>query len=435
MLNRIGIRREDKNRWEARVPLVPEDVKTLITQVPDLEIVLQPSRQRAFNDEEYAAAGALVADDLSTCRVILAVKEIPVNLLEPGKVYIFFSHTIKGQPQNMPILKKLIEVKGSLIDYERIVDEKERRLIFFGRHAGLAGMIDTLWALGQRLKSEGFSTPLEEIGPAHVYGSMEKAIPVLQRVAGELQIRGLPKGLGPLVVGFAGYGNVSRGAQAVFDILPHTTVTPEDLPALPSVATPLVKVVFEEHHMVEPRSPGGSFELQDYFKHPEKYHSRFDRFLPHLHVLVNAILWDQRYPRLVTKDDLRALFAGARPRPRVIGDITCDREGSIEATVRFTTPDNPVYVYDPETGDTTDGVAGRGPVILAVDNLPCEIPQESSRDFSKSLIMFIPSLAQADFTTDLDALQIPEPFRRALIVYRGELTPQYTYLQQYLAED
>jgi alpha-aminoadipic semialdehyde synthase len=154
MDNIIGIRREDKNKWERRVPLTPAHVAQLIRDYT-LRILIQPSTIRVFSDEEYTAAGAAVQEDLSPAGIVLAVKEIPVELLQPGKTYLFFSHTIKGQSYNMPLLRRLLELNCQLIDYERVVNEQNRRLIFFGEHAGMAGMIDTLSALGQRLAWEG----------------------------------------------------------------------------------------------------------------------------------------------------------------------------------------------------------------------------------------------------------------------------------------
>lgn len=148
-MNTIGIRREDKNEWERRVPLTPAQVARLVQQ--QLPIMVQPSSIRAFADDSYAAAGTIVQEDLAAADIILAIKEIPLELLQPYKTYLFFSHTIKGQAHNMPLLRRLLELNCQLIDYERIVDQQNRRLIFFGEHAGLAGMVETLRTLGQRL--------------------------------------------------------------------------------------------------------------------------------------------------------------------------------------------------------------------------------------------------------------------------------------------
>jgi len=161
----IGIRREDRYKWERRVPLIPQDAKEL-AQKHGIEIIAQPSTKRVFADEEYRQAGITVSDSLAPCPVIFGIKEIPIPALEKGKTYVFFSHTTKGQPYNMPMLKRILELGCTLIDYEKVTDENGRRLIFFGRYAGLAGMIDTLWALGKRLAWEGISSPFEPVDRA-----------------------------------------------------------------------------------------------------------------------------------------------------------------------------------------------------------------------------------------------------------------------------
>jgi len=170
----IGIRREDKNIWERRVPLTPLDIKELI-DAKGVTAVVQPSENRAFSDQSYRDAGCELNEDINKAGLILAVKEIPESLLQKDKTYVYFSHTIKGQPYNMSMLRKLMEYRCNLIDYERIVDEKNRRLIFFGRYAGLAGMIETLHAFGQKLKAKGEDTPLSEIRQAYEYTSVEDA--------------------------------------------------------------------------------------------------------------------------------------------------------------------------------------------------------------------------------------------------------------------
>jgi len=424
----IGIRREDKSRWEARAPLTPEDVRHL-TAEHGVRFQVQASPHRVFRAEEYRAAGAAVVEELRDCPIILGVKEIPVRCFEPGKTYVFFSHTIKGQPANMPMLRRIIELGCTLIDYERIVDGQGRRLVFFGRFAGLAGMIDTLWALGRRLEYEGIGTPLAQVRRAYEYENADHARREIARVGEQIRRDGLPDAIQPLVFGFAGYGHVSQGAQEILDLLPVHQVDPDELADLPRSGADCCKTVFQEKHTVE-RVDGGAFDLQDYCDRPDRYRSRFIRYLPHLTVLVNGIYWTPAHPRLVTCAQLRELFAGReRPRLRVIGDISCDINGSIECTVRTTEPDDPVYVYDPQTGQVIPGVAGEGPVILAVDFLPCELPADASRHFGQALRPFIPALARADLGGALAASGLPPELQRATIVYRGELTGPYRYLE------
>jgi alpha-aminoadipic semialdehyde synthase len=435
MTKRVGVRREDKSIWERRVPIVPDDAKELMEQ-GGLEIVVQPSEIRVFKEPEYEAMGAAVREDLSGCDVIFAVKEIPVDLLLPDKAYVFFAHVIKGQDYNMPMLKQLLDLNCTLIDYEKVTDETGRRLIFFGRQAGWAGMLDTLWALGARLAWEGIGTPLAELGQALTYPDLESAKAAVYAAGERIRAEGLPPSLCPLVVGFAGYGNVSQGAQDIFDLLPFEEVAPGNLPQLferEADAHTLYKVVFKEEDIVEPVPPGSAFELTDYYDHPEKYRGRFETYLPYLTALVNGIYWEEKYPRLVTKDQVKDLFGGqSKPRLRVIGDISCDVEGSIECTVRCTEPGDPIYVYNPDSEETIDGAAGYGLVILAVDILPSELPRESSSYFSGVLREYIPVIARADYSVPFEELDLPPAIMRAVIAHRGELAPAYQYLQEYL---
>lgn len=428
-MNRVGIRREDKNIWERRTPIIPEDVKEL--KEKGIEFFVQPSKIRAFRDGEYAEAGAVVQDDFRACSVIFAVKEIPIDFFEKNKTYAFFSHTTKGQKHNMPMLKKIMELKSQLIDYEKIVDEKNRRLIFFGRYAGLAGMIDTLWALGQRLKEEGTENPFAEIKQTYTYSSLEEVKNSIKKIGENIKKKGLPESITPLIIGVAGYGNVSKGAQEIIDVLPVKEITPEQVVSLQDKdysRKHVYKVVFKEEDIVEPVS--GKFELQDYYRHPEKYSSKFEEYLRDLTILVNAIYWDKIYPRLVTKKYLKENYG--KTRLKVIGDIGCDINGAIECTGKVTEPDNPVFVYDPLTDKTTDGFKGEGVVVLAVDNLPCELPKDSSRDFSSALKKFMPEIAKADFSVNFDDSSLPPEIKNAVIVYHGKLTPNYIYLEKYL---
>ena len=431
----IGIRREDKDPWEARTPLVPDDVAALV-QAGAAAFTLQPSPLRIFSDEEYRRAGARVDEDLGACDVVLAVKEIPAEFFRPGGTYAFFSHTIKGQPANMPTLRRLMALGCQLLDYERITDDQGRRLIFFGRFAGLAGALDSLWALGRRLAWEQITpNPFLALEQTYRYPSLDAALEAVRNVGARIAADGLPPELRPFVIGVSGYGNVARGAQEVVDALGAVEIAPEQLDDLfmPCGHPGTVhKVVFAEQHTVA-RRDGGAFAFDEYVRHPELYNSTFEPRLTQLTVLLNCIFWDTPYPRLVTRAAARRLFgAAARPRLRVIGDVSCDIEGSIELTVKETHIDDPVYVYDPMTNDVLDGVAGRGPVILAVANLPCELSREASVAFSAALTPFVPALATTDFSAPYTQLSLPAELQRALILHHGELTPAYEYLRAFL---
>ncbi len=273
MAGTIGVRRETKSTWERRTPVTPDLARQLVQK--GIEVVVQPSSRRVFRDKEYVRAGATMKENISEAPVVVGVKEIPPELLESGQAYVFFSHVIKGQPYNMPMLGKILELGCTLIDYEKICDEAGRRLIFFGRFAGLAGMIDSLWALGQRLRQEGHRTPFSDIEPAHSYDSLHDAKAAIRKAGEQIASRGVDEALLPLTVGIAGYGNVASGVREILAELPTREVAPENLESTLGSPSPhcIYQTTFKEQDLVEPAQPGHEFELQDYYDHPEGYRS------------------------------------------------------------------------------------------------------------------------------------------------------------------
>lgn len=433
-MNTIGLRREEKP-FETRVPVVPDHLRKL-SEAHQIRFVVEPSDQRAFGPEEFTKVGAEMKSlKGSNIPVILGIKEMPVDFFEKDTVYVFFSHTIKGQKYNMPMLKQIMDVGATLIDYERVVDEKGRRLIFFGNWAGMAGVSDTLRVLGERLEFKGVK-PNPFAGMKHTLQcrSLAELKEEFQALGGRISEQGLPKHLVPFVVGFAGYGNVSRGAQEMFDLLPHVQIEPEEIF---DISEPkdnvLYKCVFKEEHMVEPKDSAADFDLQDYYENGStKYRGVFEKYVPHLAVILNCIYWSDNYPRLVTKNFMKKHWPADNRRLEVVGDISCDVEGAIQFTVRTTTPGDPAFTYIVDQDCAEPGVKGDGPVVMAVDNLPCELPRESSTSFSETLLDYIPALAKADFTVPFQQLNLPKELKDAVIVYQGELTEKYTYLKEYL---
>jgi len=434
MSNFIGIRHEDKYSLERRAPLTPRHVSRLVKQ-KKLDIVVQSSDKRIFTDEEYIHAGAKVAKDLKKCSVIFGVKEMPESFFEPGKTYVFFAHVVKGQAYNMNMLRRMMELKCNLIDYEKVVDDQGKRLIFFGRYAGMAGMINSLWALGLRLKEYGYNSNLARLKQARHYGSLSEAKDEISAIGQIIAENGIPHELRPFVVGFTGYGNVSQGAQEIIGLLPVKEISPAkllDLHRRKKLPDNLIyKVIFKEEDLVE-NITGAPFDLHDYYANPQNYKSKFEQYIPYLSLLINCIYWDKRYPRLVTKQYLKQLFKKGIPRLKVIGDISCDVNGSIECTLKSTEIDDPVYVYDPVTEKISMGHHGDGMLMMAVDILPAEIPRDSSDGFADVLVNFVKPIADADFTEHFDDLDLPKPVKKALILHNGELTPDYKYLEEFL---
>ncbi len=435
--NIIGIRLEDKNKWESRAPIIPNHVKELI-DTESLEFIIQSSPIRAYLDEEYQNAGAQISTELKSANVIFAIKEIPENLLEREKVYLFFSHTIKGQKHNMPMLKRILELNTTLIDYERIINEKGLRLIFFGNFAGLAGMNQVLWAYGQRVKAQlGIETPFLKLKHTYEYNGLDRMKEAISQVGKEIEENGLHPELVPLIVGCAGWGNVSRGAQAILDLLPVIELDPTELSEFyvnkseEFSSNNVYKVVFKEEHMVTSIT-GDTFDLQDYYDFgSSKYKGIFEDYIPYLSILMNGIYWSEKYPRLLSKQYAEDMFQ-SKVRLQVIGDISCDIEGGIETTLMVTEPDNPVFIYNPFSRKATLGLSGDGLAIMAVDNLPCELPRESSSNFSSTLKPFVPIIAQADYTKPFEELNLSPVVKNAVIAHQGQLTPNYKYLTKFL---
>lgn len=452
MSNFIGIRHEDLYTRERRAPLIPEHVNYLV-QKKNIDIIVQKSDKRVFTDAEYLKAGARISPDLKECRIILGVKEVPVNDFEKGKTYVNFSHVVKGQAYNMPRLKKMMELECNLIDYEKITDEQGHRVIFFGYHAGLAGMINSLWALGIRLKERGIETPFLRIKQAHTYNSLAEAQQEISEVGLVIAEEGLPEEILPLTIGFTGYGHVSQGAQEILGLLPVKEISPEKLLMLKnrkcSPKNLLYKVVFHQEHIAQHKE-GKPFDKADYYRNPANYSSVFETYLPGLTVLMNCMYWEPRFPKLMTKEAVSRLFAEKEtnkeveslpavqptqslyPKLTVIGDITCDPDGSIEITHKGTEIEDPLFVYNPDTQMQTMGYKGPGLLVMAVHILPSELPREASASFSNTLIHYLKPIVDCDFDESFSDLELPKPIKKALILHNGNFTPDYQYLKEHL---
>ncbi len=427
---RIGIRNEDKSVWEKRAPLIPEHVKKLVDK--GYKVLVETSSHRYLSDNEYAKAGAIITENLEEADIIVGVKEVPVEKIYKNKVYMFFSHTVKGQKYNMPMLKKLLEQNCTLIDYELIKDEVGERLIFFGRFAGIAGMIETLYAAGQKHKKMGLSTPFEKVKRAYQYSSVFEAKKEIKEIGKEIAEKGLPEEIAPFTVGVTGYGHVSRGAWEILALLPIEEITPGQLlKGYFDVRNNAVyKTVFRIYHFVKPLKE--EFTFKHYYEHPEMYKSDFDKYIPKLSMLVNGIYWDPRYPKLIKKENFKKLWIEGHRKLNVIGDITCDIDGSIELTVRDGDPEHGFLTYFPERDEFKDGIFADGATDMVITILPSELPKDSSEYFSSMLYGLIEPVLQADYNCDFEKLELPPEIKKAVICHKGELTPNYRYLEKYL---
>eukprot|EP01083_Nonionella_stella_P092677 259497_1 len=432
----IGILREVKNKWERRVPIIPSDVKKLRNK--GIRVLIQPCNKRIFTNDEYSQAGAEVSSDISEAATILGVKEFPHSSLLPDRSYVTFSHTIKAQPENMPFLDACLEKNIRLFDYETIRALPEnggKRLVAFGRFAGVVGLIDCLRGLGAQLLAHGFGTPFMGMSSAYMYPSLDKAKAAVRSVGDEIRRLGFPAELSPLVFAFTGTGNVARGAREIFELLPFEMVSSADLKSLHESGGDRFKVYgcqLEPSDLVTSGDSSLPFDRSHYYENPNMYKPVFhERIAPYVTALVNGIYWDARFPRLLTSKQMANLMHKHPRAMQCIADISCDIEGSIEFMSHSTTIDFPFFVFRPDSGEIIDTIDGTGPVILGVDYLPAEVPREASSYFSSKLCPFIESLAISDGSVPFDQQHdLPEEFRAACITCHGELTPHFKYIQK-----
>ncbi|MCP5062101.1 MAG: hypothetical protein GY936_06515 [Ignavibacteriae bacterium] len=431
---KVGIRKETKYPSEKRASITPTHAKKLTER--GIDVLVEEAEQRIFSNDEYKQANANIVNNLTSCDFIFGVKEVPIEDLIPNKPHVFFSHTIKGQDYNMPLLQNILDKNITLMDYELVKNDDDLRVIFFGQFAGYAGIIDSLWLLGRRLESEGLQTPFSKIKQATEYSMLADAENEIEIIGKEIAENGLPEEITPLITGFAGYGNVSQGAQSLYNLLPHEEIKADDLEDFirkGEFSNKLVyKVVFKEEDMYEhPTEKEFSFEY--FVDHPNEFLSKMNKYLPNLSMLINGIYWEERFPKHVTIKNMKEWYKdGNDQKLKIIGDITCDINGSVEMTVKSTKSSNPAFVYEPLTDNVIDGVEGNGPVILAVDKLPAELPRQASESFGDALYPFIQDLVKIDYSKDFEDLDLPKEFKKAVITHKGKLTPNFEYLKEYL---
>lgn len=429
----VGILRETKG-FEHRTPLVPSDVEWLVKRGVTVEVESSP--HRAFQDGEYSACGARIVEKIENAGLLVGIKEPRVNDLHTNKAYMVFSHTAKGQPCNMPLLNACIRKKITLIDYEKIVDLYGSRLVFFGRFAGICGMVDSLHYLGRKLTARGIENPFAFIKPAFQYGSLDELKEDLDKVGQRIKTGGFVDELTPFIIGITGHGNVSRGAQEVLDLLKPVEIHPRDMREFidhqRKQRHKVYKIVFLREEKFRSKK-GKGFYFEEYLKHPRDFESNLDVYLPYINILMHTAYWDSRFPRLVPKDMVQVLFREQPFRLEFIGDLSCDVEGSVEITHMATAPDRPVFTYDPANDRYVDGFSSKGVTVLAVDNLPAELPKDASDDFSGLIRDYVYQIAAHGVTDITHHMAIPVEIRNAVVTEKGKLTKNSRYLRKFLS--
>ncbi|HXH19647.1 MAG TPA: NAD(P)-dependent oxidoreductase [Chitinophagales bacterium] len=396
---KIGIIREGKIPPDSRVPLAPKQCRLLKEKYPEVEIKVQSSEIRCFSDREFREYGIPVVQDVSDCDILLGVKEVPLSQLIPNKTYLFFSHTIKKQPHNRKLLQEIIKKKIRLIDYECLTDEKGIRVIAFGRWAGIIGAHNGLYAWGRKTGKLSLKRVIAYKDFAELKEDYKRII------------------VPPLRIIITGDGRVASGAVEVMNLLRIKRVSPDDY----------LKHPFEGQAVYSQLSPkdiythtaGKPFELQDFFSHPQDYSCDFSKWYGSTDLMINAIYWDPRAPRYFSLEEM------SRPdfKIKAIADISCDINGSVPATLRATTIAEPVMGYDPCTQKETLPFQPHTIDIMAIDNLPNELPRDASESFGEMMAnVVIPELLKPR----------SEMIERATIAKDGALTKKFEYLRDYV---
>ncbi|NXC15410.1 AASS protein, partial [Corythaeola cristata] len=440
----LAIRREDVNAWERRAPLAPKHVKEL-TQM-GYKVLVQPSNRRAIHEKVRSHFELDKQNqNISEASLIVGVKRPPEDKLIPKKNYAFFSHTIKAQEANMSLLDEILRQEIRLFDYEKMVDHKGMRVVAFGKWAGVAGMINILHGLGLRFLALGHHTPFMHIGMAHNYRNSSQAVQAVRDAGYEISLGLMPKSVGPLTFVFTGTGNVSKGAQEMFNALPCEFVEPHELKEV-SRSGDLRKVygtvLSRHHHLVRKRD--GLYDPVDYDKHPELYTSRFNTDIaPYTTCLINGIYWEQHTPRLLSRQDAQKLLvpvksaAGATDgcpelphKLLAICDISADTGGSIEFMTECTTIDSPFCMYDADQHIIHDSVEGSGILMCSIDNLPAQLPIEATEYFGDMLFPYIEEMLLSEGSEPLESQNYSSVVRDAVIASNGSLTAKYEYIQK-----
>ncbi len=397
---KIGILREEKIPFDRRVPLTPAQCVLVEKEFPGAEIIVQPSAHRCFPDSAYSEKGIRLSEDLSECGLLMGIKEVPPGLLLPGRKYLFFSHTIKKQPHNRSLLKSVLEKKVQLIDYECLTDKERNRIIGFGRYAGIIGAYNGVMGYGKKYN-------LFHLRPAYLCGNKKEMITELEKTH-------LPN----IRIIVTGGGRVANGALETLGALKIRKVTPYEFLNYTFREPVYVQLHSADYHEAKDGSPWNSGH---FYANPSEYRSTFRKYIPHCDLLIHCTFWDPNAPMLFTKEDMKNNMDF---RISVIADVTCDMDGSIPSTIRASEIQDPFYGYNPVTGKEDEPFSKETITVMAVNNLPCELPADASEDFGKSLIERVfPSL----FGKDTGGL-----IERATIARDGRLSPAFSYLEDYV---
>ena len=395
---KIALLREGKIPADKRVALSPKQCLEVLNQYPGLVLVVQPSPIRKFTDQDYLDLGIVLQEDLSDCDVLIGVKEVPKKDLIPHKTYFYFSHTIKEQPYNKSLLLKMLSLNIRMIDYEVLTNEKSKRLIGFGRYAGIVGCYNGFLAYGKRTGS--FS-----LKPAYLCEDRKEM---------EIELRKIQ--LEPIKIILTGSGRVGNGILELINIIGIRQVSPNEF-----LNKSFDEPVFVHLNTLDynKRIDGSASSKSDFYTNPGSYQSDFLKFAKIAEMFIAGHYYAAGSPFLFTREDAKS----KEFKIRTVADVSCDINGPIACTIQPSTIQNPIYGYNPFTELIDDYAKPDVIAVMAVDNLPCELPKDSSIDFGAELIKHIlPCLLSTDPHKVIE---------RATICENGKLTEQFSYLESY----
>ncbi|MBM3177303.1 MAG: alanine dehydrogenase [Bacteroidetes bacterium] len=401
MVIRIGLIREGKNPPDKRVPFTPDQVLEIHQLFPEVKVMVEKSPIRCFPDQEYADFGIDVTENISDCQILMGIKEVPVQQLIDDKTYLFFSHTIKKQPYNRKLLQAVLEKRIKLVDYEALKDTQGNRLVAFGRYAGIVGAYNGLWAYGKK----------------HKLFSLRRAFECFDVNDLKLELRKVK--LPPVKIILTGTGRVARGAMETLDTAGIRKISPQDYLNKTFQEPVYVQLGSGDYHF---RKEGGVFNRAEFHAQPDRYGSRFADFARGTSLLIAGAFWNPKAPLLFSRDEMCA------PDFTIdtIADVTCDINGSLPSTIRASSIAEPVYDYDPKTGKEVALHSSKPSVtVMAIDNLPCELPRSASEEFGRDLI---DRILKPLLTGDQDGI-----IARGTIADQGRLTQAFSYLEDYVS--
>lgn len=396
---KFAILKERKNPPDRRVLFSPQACKDLISTYPDLEIIVESSNNRTFTDAEYTNMGITVSDDISDCDVLLGVKEVPIDALIPNKKYFFFSHTIKKQHYNRKLLQAILDKNIELYDHETIVDHKGLRLIGFGYFAGIVGAYNGVRTYG--LKYNLFDLP--------------KAVSLTDKKAliKELKKIQLPN----IKILLTGTGRVGMGSKEILDAMSIKQVSVDDFLDRQFNEPVYVQIDVLDYNQ---RKDGKVLDITDFFNNPSEYESNFMKFANVSDFYIACHYWDEEAPVLFSRQNACTKDFNIK----VVADISCDINGPIASTIKASTIADPIFGYDPKTGEEANYKNEGVIAVMSVDNLPSELPRDASIGFGE---MFSQHVIPAFFNGDRDGI-----LERALMTHNGKLTNRFDYLQDYV---